>query len=126
MSPHHRQYRQYRESKDLQSIRALNWVNLPGQVKTGRARWNTSAPCKSNGHWIGVAETEMPYGRSLHTSAYLTHAVKGILLAWKDGVLVDSQIRWRCGSRSRTFVLLNEPTSVICPLCTIVRLPRER
>jgi len=116
--------RRYTEA-DLQARRALNWASLPNQARTGRARWNTPAPCKSNGHLILVAETDRPYGRALHSSAYLSHILTGILTCWKNGRLVLSQARWRCGARTHDFVLLNEPNSVICPACKIERLPPE-
>jgi len=115
-----------RVSRNLEARRALNWVSLPSQNRTGRARWHQAAPCKSNGHYITVGYTDWPYGRSTHSSGYLTHIVGGILFAWQDGKLIEAQIRWRCNGRARNWVLLQEPNSVVCPVCKIERLPRER
>lgn len=111
---------------DYELRRALNWRMLPNQENAGRHIFRIAAPGMSNGFYISVGETDIPYGRSVHTSAYLTHVVKGVLLAWKRGKLRGSQVRWRCGATSNKFILLNEPTSVICPACTLIRVPRER
>jgi len=111
---------------DLEARRALNWTSHPSQARTGRARWNVKAPCRSNGHLITVAETHHPYGRSTNKSSYLTHILVGILFAWQDGKFRMAQARWRCGSRTHDFVLLDEPNSTVCPACKIERIPAEQ
>lgn len=101
--------------------RALVWVSLPSQVRTGRHRWRTVAPCVVRGFRIDVAKTSLPYGRSTHGGAYLTHVVVGVLLVWRRGRLEGAQARWRCGGNTTGFRLLDEPTSVVCPACLLDR-----
>lgn len=73
---------------------------------------------------ITEAESRHPYGRSSHASAYLTHLVAAIYLAWRNGQLVAAYARWRCGAGTRKFRLIDEPESVVCPACTIERIGR--
>jgi hypothetical protein len=111
--------------RDIEARRALNRFSLPNQHRTGRSARNLVAPGYSFGYYVGVAETDLPYGRSTHRSGYLSHLVRGILLVWKKGKLLESQARWYCGGRSESFTLLQEPNSPICPACKIERHPPE-
>lgn len=100
---------------------ALAPVAVPGQARTGRHRWRLVAPVNYRGFRISVAATGLPYGRSTHGRAYLTHIVAGVLLVWQRGTLRGAQVRWRCGGRTVHFRLTDEPDSVVCPACTLQR-----
>lgn len=116
-----------RSETELEVVRALNAASLPTQARTGRHRWRLVAPCRSRGFQIRVAETCLPFGRSTNGNGYLTHVVSGLLLAWRHGRLMGAQVRWRCGARTMVFRLLDEPNSVLCPVCTLQRTgPPER
>jgi len=101
--------------------RALVFVSLPNQARAGRHRWRIVAPVEVRGFYITVAESHLPYGRSQHAAAYLTHVVAGVLLVWRRGRLEGAQARWRCGTNTTKFRLLEEPNSVVCPACTLQR-----
>lgn len=108
------------------AVRAMNSVVLPGQFMTGRARWNLVPPVMHRGFKVTAPEIHAPWSRSTHASGYLSHMNRGALMAWRNGILIATQIRWRCGARSLKFRLMAEPDSVICPACKIERVPRER
>jgi len=97
----------------------------------GSRRWQPTLPLRYrlyDGRTVLLAEAHphLPYGRSTHTAAYLTHAVARMVLVWHRGRCVCAAVQWRCGARTRDYTLLAEPNSVICPLCTLQRPPRER
>ncbi len=73
---------------------------------------------------VTEAAPRVPFGRSVHASAYLTHLVGAVYLAWRRGRVVAMHARWRCGAGTLHFRLLEEPDSTVCPACTIERLPR--
>lgn len=106
--------------------RATAYINLPWQNLTGRARWHMVAPRRRGDYYISIGHHKHPYGRSTHTSAYLTHIVYGVLMVWRHGRFVGAQVIWRCNARSTMFYLIDEPTSTVCPACKIERVPRER
>lgn len=83
-------------------------------------------PYLAYGYTVTKAAGHLPYGRSLHSSGYLTHLVDEVLIAWQRGVARGWSVRWRCGSGTRHFRLMDEPDSVVCPACMIERIPRER
>lgn len=101
--------------------RVLVFVSLPGQGRAGRHRWRIVAPVQVRGFCITVADVHLPYGRSTHGAGYLTHVVSGVLLVWRRGRLEGAQARWRCGTNTTRFRLLEEPDSVVCPACTLER-----
>ena len=113
-----------RPDSELEIVRALNAASLPTQARTGRHRWRLVAPCRTRGFEITVGSTRLPYGRSTNGNGYLTHVVTGLLLAWRRGRMVGAQVRWRCGARTMYFRLIDEPDSVLCPVCTLQRGPR--
>lgn len=76
------------------------------------------------GYRITQARTALPFGRSRHASAYLTHVLDALYPRWRGGRLVGAQARRRCGGRTAHFELLNEPASTVCPACTITRTER--
>jgi hypothetical protein len=110
-----------RADAELEVVRALNAVSLPGQARSGRHRWRLIAPVRTRGLQVTVGETRLPYGRSTNGNGYLTHVVVGLLLAWRRGRLAGVQVRWRCGARTMCFRLVEEPDSVLCPVCTLQR-----
>lgn len=83
-------------------------------------------PYRSGGYVVTRATGHLPWGRSLHSSGYLSHLVDEVLIAWRDGRFRGASVRWRCGSGTRHFRLMGEADSTICPACTIERVPRER
>jgi hypothetical protein len=83
-------------------------------------------PFRSGAYVVTKATPGLPWGRSLHASGYLTHVVDEILIAWRAGRPVGWKVRWRCGSGTSWFRLLDEPDSTVCPVCLIERPPRER
>lgn len=101
--------------------RALVFVALPGQARAGRHRWRTVAPATVRGFYITAAESHRPFGRSTHGAGYLTHVVAGVLTVWRRGRFQGAQARWRCGTNTTSFRLLEEPDSVVCPACTLER-----
>lgn len=120
-----------RETRTQKIYRATARVSHPSQNLTGRARWNLVAPVRVTGwhgkkFYISIGKVDKPYGRSTHTSGYLSHIVQGVLMVWQNGRFVGAVAIWRCSARSAQFRLLDEPDSTICPACTIVRVPRER
>lgn len=82
-------------------------------------------PVRANGYTVTLGAASQPWGRSTHASGYLSHAVDEMYLVWRRGALLGGAVRWRCGARSWTFRLLEEPDSIVCPLCTVQRMPRE-
>lgn len=103
-------------------------------LASGRGRWGIRwrrqaadvFPMRINGYLIALGAPRFPWGRSLHTSGYLTHAVDELYLIWQHGTVLGACARWRCNAQTYRFRLLDEPDSPICPLCTIERVPRER
>lgn len=111
--------------------RATARVSLPTQNRTGRARWNLTAPVRTTGwhgekYYITVGKVAKPYGRSTHTAGYLSHLLHGVLMVWQNGRFVGSVAVWKCSGRTAQFRLLDEPVGTVCPMCTIVRVPREK
>lgn len=120
------------ETRAQKIHRATVRVSHPSQNMTGRARYNLVAPVRRRGwhseyYYVSVGHTDKPYGRSTHTSGYLSHLVLGVLMVWQSGQFVGAIAIWRCSSRSTSFRLIDEPDSPVCPACTIERHgPRER
>lgn len=106
--------------------RSCHWAFRLADPRRSRYGFTAAVPPYTA---YGVAVTEgrisAPYGRSTHASAYLTHIPRGLLLAWRGGRFRVAQMTWRCGGRTTTFRLLEEPTSTVCPACTIERTPRQ-
>jgi hypothetical protein len=109
-----------------EALRALNSVALPNTFMSGRHRWRLVAPVMHAGFKITAPAVHKPWSRSTHQASYLSHITTGVLFVWRDGVLILTQVRWRCGARSQTYRLMDEPDSQICPACKIERIPRER
>lgn len=65
-----------------------------------------------------------PFGRSTHARGYLTHIVDSLFIAWRRGRFVEAGARWRCGAMGHYFAMMDEPTSPVCPACTIERVSR--
>ncbi len=106
-----------RRAAELEVARAL---------ESADHRYGPSVPYRYDSVYVTKAAPRRPYGRSTHSSSYLTHLVAGLYVAWRHGTHVGSRVKWRCGGSSRTFRLLDEPDSVICPACTIERPARPR
>lgn len=97
--------------------------------------WAINAASRRNGRrlvppyrygslWVTGATPRHPYGRSTHASAFLTHLVVAVFMAWRSGRLVGWMARWRCGASTAHFRLVDEPDSVVCPACMIERIGR--
>lgn len=102
--------------------RTLAYVSLPGQFKTGRARWNITAPFRSarDNIYVSVGKHHKPYARSVHNSAYLTHKVKGVLLVWRYGRLLTSVVIFNCNQRSWKFEFVDsQPEKNMCQYCLV-------
>lgn len=74
--------------------------------------------------YVTEAAPRRPYGRSTHASAYLTHLVVAVYIAWRRGKPVGVLARWRCGAGTPHFRLVDEPDSVVCPACMLERVGR--
>lgn len=111
--------------RKLEALRLLAYTSLPTDHKTGRSKWNVTAPRKVGEFMITAANVKLPYGRSTHQSSYYTHIVRGLLFVWRFGRLEISQARWRCNARTQSFRFMDEPDSPICPACQIVWPGRE-
>lgn len=92
----------------------------------GSRRWGLLPPYHAQGYLILQAEPRMPWGRSTHSSGYLSHAVGMLTTAWRGGVYAGAAMRWRCGAQTFHFRLEAEPSGPLCPLCLIPRTRREK
>lgn len=102
---------------------ALNRAAVPGTYRPGKS-WGAcriEPPFERHGVLVTYAVPRLPWGRSTHAGAYLTHAVAGIFVAWRGGRPVGWQARWKCSPGTAHFRLLEEPNSPICALCTLDR-----
>lgn len=59
----------------------------------------------------------LPYGRSTHGRAYLSHIPRRIVFAWVRGNLRGRMVAWQCGARTAYFRFTDEPSSPLCPVC---------
>ena len=73
-------------SRDRATYEALRCV---------RTRRPLAPPFTYHGRRVLKATAHLPYGRSTHARAYLSHAVEGIYTAWLHGDLVAIVARWR-------------------------------
>lgn len=102
-------------SADLEVHRALNGATYRRVL----ARHGFGSPFRRGDVTVIPGLVRHPFGRSTHARGYLTHVVRDVHLAWRRGRLVGVKARWRCGGGSMHFQLGDEPTSPICPVCTI-------
>lgn len=102
--------------------RDVHWAFAAADRRKGPRR--LVPPYRYRSVLVTEAAPRLPFGRSVHASGYLTHLVAAVYLAWRHGRVVAMHARWRCGSGTLHFRLLDEPDSTVCPACTIERLPR--
>lgn len=111
--------------------REMHWAMT---AASSRGRWGNRTrvfPFRHGPFLVTLGAPVKPYGRSLHTSGYITHIADEIYLMWPAGrpgrtAPVAWAIRWRCGARTRWFRLLDEPDSTLCVVCPLDHPPRER
>ncbi len=74
----------------------------------------------THGRTVRVARPNLPYGASsFHHTNSVIHYTDRMLLGWRRGVFMGAQMRWLCGSRTETFILLSEPAGPMCVICLV-------
>jgi hypothetical protein len=106
--------------RDYTARRALVAANR----RRNRYAPRTSFPFRYGDVVVTRAAAHHPFGRSTHARGYLTHIVDSLFIAWRRGQPIEAGARWRCGAMGHYFTMMDEPTSPVCPACTIERVSR--
>jgi hypothetical protein len=85
----------------------------------GRQQRRNRPPFRYGRLLVTAGRPRLPYGRSTHGRGHLTHIPTGLLFAWRRGRLAGHMVAWECGSRTAYFRLMDEPDSMLCPVCVM-------
>jgi hypothetical protein len=109
-------------SRNREVVWAINAITHHRRHHGGRPEIGSLR--RIDGYTLTVAQPKTSWGHSYFTKTRsrhgpTTHLPDRIVLAWRGGRLVGSQIMWMCGSTTESYVLTEEQTYKLCVQCAI-------